>query len=111
MARRLTQAQLNLFALDHTSGFQHNTLRYLLDRGWNVNRVEQSPSRKSMAVTVHGPSFGLVNPNGFFQHVKRGEKVRWTWSRLDDLAAATVPNYNGLPIEDEDMTGYKVRPA
>ncbi len=96
---RHSQASLNAIALNYASPFQKKTLVFLLARGWNVNSVKQSPSRKSFAITVHGPSFGLVNPNGFFSVAPKHGKVSWSWTTLDNFAEATVPNYNGLAVE------------
>jgi hypothetical protein len=93
---RVSQAELNEAALEHATRFQRATVAFLLSKGWRVATVREGPSRRVWAITVTGPSFGVVQPNGLFV-VSKG-KVSWDWARFDELAEATVPNFNGLPV-------------
>ena len=97
---RVTQERLTSYARAYASKFQRNTLEHMLANGWHVQMVQQSPTRKSTAITLAGPSFGIVQPNGMFAPAPKGGKVTGNWKRFDELAEATIPNYNGMPVKE-----------
>jgi hypothetical protein len=110
---RYEQNDLNALALGRAHPFQKTVLAYMLERGWQVSCVKTQPMRDdtkgSMNVTVITVShkdnggFAGVAPNGLvFRPAKGKNKVEWTWSRMRDLACATIPATNAafgnLPV-------------
>ncbi|WP_293857274.1 hypothetical protein [uncultured Alsobacter sp.] len=92
---RMLQSDLTAEALRCAHTFQLQTLAQMLQGGWVVKSVRRQGGVTVITVDHPHGGFGLIAPNGMFQRPLKGSKsVTWCWSKMADLAKATVPFCN-----------------
>lgn len=88
----LTQADLTDKALETPHKFQRDKLVKLFATGnWEVKTIRTEGDVWVIVVRSCAMTQALIAPNGQLIRASKGKSLTWSWSRMRDLAAATVP--------------------
>ena len=84
--------ELTAQALATPHFFQQDKLQRCLDTGhWSVKAIYTRGATHVIIIRSDAQTQALIAPNGQLIRAPKGKSLTWSWSRMADLAAATVP--------------------